>query len=144
MMVPPSMFQNANPALMEFKGQGAQILPSDLGLRLVANTGFRPPIVIGLPATSVAMPIKRETGDDDLLETDEDSIDDQDWNSPGGGLHSDDSAIDYSVTAPNSSGAPLDAKSVTKKLRTGSRRSCKDAKVILSSLRSIFESRWYV
>lgn len=131
MMVPSSMFQNVNPALVEFNGQGAQILSSDLGLRLVANPGFKPPIVIGLPATSLAMPIKRETGDDDLLETDEeeDLIDDQDWNSPGGALHSDDSAIDYSVTAPNSSSAPLGAKCATKKLRTGSRRSCKDAKL---------------
>lgn len=142
LMVSQSTFQNTNPSVLEFKGQAAQLLSNDLGLRLVAaDRSFKPPVVIGLPAgtvgnPAVAMPIKMETNDDDFSETDDESSSNQEWASPGGSaLHSDESAVDYSVNAPNytSAASMAGGKSGTKKMKTssGSRRNCKDVKVIM-------------
>lgn len=131
LVVPQSTLQNVNPSLAEFKGQGAKILPNDFGLHLVTDPNFRPPVVIGLPATSMAASVKRETDDESLSETDDDSNSNQEWSSAGGRMHLDDGAIDYSVTASNCSGTAVGAETATKKMRTltGSRRSYRDAKV---------------
>lgn len=137
-VVVTSTFRNADQSFVEFNGQGCnQVLSGDFGLRFVADSSFKPPVVIGgggggggpLPLATMP-PIKRETDVDSEFSTSEnESGSNQEWPQSGGSMaQSDESAVDYSLTAPNYNSADSAGAKSAKKMRTstGSRRSGKD------------------